>query len=160
MTTGSRLIEFALLVSPSILPTNFALQPGAKAARSSDDGTKALISVSQRYFRLSLKVKTRARVPFGAAAQRICQPTDLPANGYASQRIWQYRLWMARHKRFRASGGRLVVPVPANRSLAAVGNVCETVHAPNNRVGAKLSDSGWGPRLASRGHSVSPRPHP
>jgi hypothetical protein len=67
---------------------------------------------------------------------------------------------MARHKRFRPGGWRLVVPVPANRSLAAVGNVYQTVHAPNNRAGAKLSDSGRGARLASRGHSVSPRPRP
>ncbi|HTW10372.1 MAG TPA: hypothetical protein VME46_22905 [Acidimicrobiales bacterium] len=48
---------------------------------------------------------------------------------------------MKGHKRFRDGAWRLVVAAPTDTLTGKRQNVYETLHAPNNRAGAKLADA-------------------
>jgi hypothetical protein len=85
-------------------------------------------------------------------------PTDLPT-------------WLALKgsKRFRSGAWRLVVPAPNDPLTGRRRNIYETLHAPNNRAGAKVADtrlaelivaasSGQAPLSERRGHPRSRGP--
>lgn len=65
---------------------------------------------------------------------------------------------MKGHKRFRDGAWRLTVPAPNDPLTGRRRNVYETVHAPNNRAGAKLADARIAELIVAIGSGQLPAP--